>query len=143
RQRGDGYHEAVVAHLTLLLVEISRLAADTADDLKLHNDPVLNSVFTVIEQRYHEPLSLKHVAAALNLTPGYLTTLVRRRTGRTVQEWITERRMAQARRLLAETDLSVAAIATRIGYADSGYFVRTFRRTHATTPLRWRQAGRH
>jgi len=78
----------------------------------------------------------------VNLPPAHLTTTVRRKTGRTVQEWIAERRMAQARRLLVETDLTVEDIGRRVGYADPGYFVRSFRRAHGTTPLRWRRAGR-
>jgi AraC family transcriptional regulator, transcriptional activator of pobA len=69
-------------------------------------------------------------------------TVVRRRTGRTVQGWIRERRMAEARRLLAETELTVEAIAGRVGYRDAGYFIRHLRRDHARTPLAWRRAGR-
>ncbi len=48
------------------------------------------------------------------MTSGLLTTVVRRKTGRPVQEWITERRMAQARRLLAETDLTVTEVGRRV-----------------------------
>jgi AraC-like DNA-binding protein len=59
-----------------------------------------------------------------------------------VQEWIAERRMTEARRLLVESDLSVAEVGQRVGYTDPGYFVRSFRRAHATTPLAWRRAGR-
>jgi AraC family transcriptional regulator, transcriptional activator of pobA len=59
-----------------------------------------------------------------------------------VQEWITERRMAQARRLLVESDLTVEEIGRTVGYADPAYFVRSFRRNHGATPLRWRRAGR-
>jgi AraC-like DNA-binding protein len=72
--------------------------------------------------------------AAVNLSSGHLTTIVRRKTGRPVQEWIKERRMAQARRLLVETDLTIDQLARQVGYADSVYFVRTFRRVHGTTP---------
>jgi AraC family transcriptional activator of pobA len=64
--------------------------------------------------------------------------VVRRRTGRTVQDWIIERRMAEARSLLAETDLSVAEVARRVGVADAGYFSRLFSRTHGASPRRWR-----
>jgi AraC family transcriptional activator of pobA len=142
RARRDGYHEAAVAHLTLLLVDVSRLAADIVGDLRLRDEPLLAEVFGFIEARYHEPISLRDVAAAVNLSPAHLTTTVRRKTGRTVQEWIAERRMAQARRLLVDTDLTVEDIGRRVGYADPGYFVRSFRRAHGTTPLRWRRAGR-
>jgi AraC family transcriptional activator of pobA len=142
RERRDGYREAAVAHLTLVLVGVARLAADAAGDLTLKDEPLLADVFGLIEARYHERLSLSDVASAVGLSPGHLTTVVRRKTGRTVQEWIAERRMAQARRLLVETDLTVAEIGGRVGYADPVYFARSFRRAHATTPLRWRRAGR-
>ena len=47
----------------------------------------------LIDDRFHEPISLRDVADAVGLTPGHLTTAIGRRTGRTVQQWITERRM--------------------------------------------------
>jgi AraC-like DNA-binding protein len=140
--RRDGYHEAVQAHLMLLLVEVSRLAADVVEDLRLNDEPLLAEVFGFIEAHYRERISLKEVALAMNLSPGHLTTIVRRKTGRPVLEWIAERRMAEARRLLVETDLTAAEVGQRVGYDDPGYFVRFFRRTHGTTPLAWRRAGR-
>jgi AraC-like DNA-binding protein len=142
RERRDGYREAAVAHLSLLLVDTSRLAADVVGDLRLKDEPLLAEVFGLIEARYHERISLRDVASALALSPAHLTTTVRRKTGRTVQEWITERRMAQARRLLVETDLTVEEVGRKVGYADPAYFVRSFRRNHGVTPLRWRRAGR-
>ena len=142
RRRRDGYREAVLAHLTLLLVELSRLAVDVAGDLRLKDEPLLAGVFGFIEDRYRERISLKDVARAVSLTPGHLTTVVRRRTGRTVQDWIAERRMAEARRLLVQTDLTVEEVGRRVGYGDAGYFARHFRRAHGATPLGWRRAGR-
>jgi AraC family transcriptional activator of pobA len=140
-QRHDGYREAVLAHLTLLLVSLSRLAADVVGDLRLKDETLLAEVFGFIEDSYHEPISLRDVARAVSLSRGHLTTVVRRKTGRTVQEWIAERRMAEARRLLVETELSVEEVGRRVGYGESGYFVRSFRRTHGATPLAWRRAG--
>jgi AraC-like DNA-binding protein len=83
-------------------------------------------------------LSLRDVAREVGMTPGHLTTVVRRRTGRTVQEWIIERRMAEARSLLAETDLPVAEVARRVGVPDPGYFSRLFSRRHGASPREWR-----
>jgi AraC-like DNA-binding protein len=142
RERRDGYPEAVLGHLTLLLVDVARLAADVVGDLRLQDEPLLAEVFDVIEERFHEPISLRDVASAVSLSPGHLTTVVRRKTGRTVQEWIAERRLAQARRLLVETDLAVEEVGGRVGYVDPSYFVRVFRRAHDVTPLAWRRAGR-
>ena len=141
-QRRDGYNEAVLAHLTLLLVGVSRLAADVVGDLRLQDEPLLAAVFDFIEGHYDQPISLADVARAVALSPGHLTTVVGRRTGRTVQQWIAERRMAEARRLLVDTDLTIAAIAASVGYRDAGYFIKSFKRSHTVTPIRWRRAGR-
>lgn len=137
--RDEGYRQAALAHLTLLLVDVTRLATDVVGDLRRSDEPLLAEVFDVIERRFAEPLSLRDVAGSVGVTPGYLTTLVRRRTGRTVVDWITERRMVQARRLLTETDMPVNEIARRVGIPDPGYFARVFRHGNGTTPREWRR----
>jgi AraC family transcriptional activator of pobA len=140
RERREGAAAAVRAHLTLLLVGLTRLDAVVTEELRDRDEPLLAAVFAVVEQRYREPLSLRDVAAAVGLTPGHVTTVVGRRTGRTVQQWITEQRLREARRLLHDTDLTVAAVAARVGFRDTGYFVRRFRGEHGLPPGRWRQA---
>lgn len=136
---GVGAQEAALAHLALLLVGLARLSGPP--DAAGH-DAVLGAVGDVIDARYDAPLSLVDVAAAVGLSPNHLTAVVRRRTGRTVLEWITDRRMDAARRLLAETDLPVAAVGRRVGFSDDGYFIRRFRREHDRTPGRWRREHR-
>jgi AraC family transcriptional regulator, transcriptional activator of pobA len=111
----------------------SCLAGDVAGDLRRNGEPLLADVFAVIDRRYTEPLSLRDVARELGRTPGHLTTIVRRRTGRTVHEWIIERRMTEARSLLADTDLPVREIGRRVGMPNPGYFSSLFRRTQGTS----------
>ncbi|MFE9581176.1 helix-turn-helix transcriptional regulator [Nocardia sp. NPDC006044] len=140
-RRGFGYRQAAQAHLTVLLIDVARLADDVVGDLRRSHEPMLAAVFDIIEQRYDQSLSLRDVARTVSMTPGHLTTVVRRRTGRTVQDWIIERRMAEARALLADTDLPIAEIARSVGLPDPGYFARVFRRAHGMAPRHWR--GRH
>jgi len=138
--RRDGYADAVRAHLALLVIQLSRLELDMPFDLD--RDPLLANAFHVIETRYQETISLHDVAAAVAHSRGHLATIVKRRTGRTVGQWITERRMREARRLLADTDHSIREIAVRVGYLDPGYFTRRFHAEHQMAPQEWRQAGR-
>lgn len=137
--RQEGYRQAALAYLTLLLIDLARLARDVVADLRRSGEPLLADVFAVIDARHAEPLSLRDVASELGMTPGHLTTVVRRRTGRTVQEWIIERRMAEARELLSGTDLPIAQVARRVGISDPGYFSRLFTRTHGVSPRNWRE----
>jgi AraC family transcriptional regulator, transcriptional activator of pobA len=135
-----GYRQAALAHLTVLLIDLARLAHDVIGDLRRSGEPLLAEVFAIIDQRHTTPLSLRDVARELGMTPGHLTTIVRRRTGRTVQDWIIERRMAEARRLLSNTDLPIREVSRRVGVPDPGYFSRQFRRAHGMTPRHWRAA---
>lgn len=142
RSRRDGHQEALAAYLLITLIEVARLAGPHVAGLRQHGQDLLASVFDVIEQRFRERLSTADVAAAVGLTPGYLTTLVRERTGRTVLDWVTERRMVEARSLLLDTDLSVEQVAGAVGYGDAAYFNRRFRAQHGTSPGAWRTAAR-
>ncbi|NEQ21401.1 MAG: helix-turn-helix domain-containing protein [Microcoleus sp. SIO2G3] len=98
----------------------------------------LNKVFQFIEDNYHKPINLCDVAQAVGYSPAYLTNLVKRRTTRTIHDWIVNRRMAEARSLLLETDQSVNHIAAAVGYPDAGHFTRQFRRLHENSPKVWR-----
>jgi YesN/AraC family two-component response regulator len=101
--------------------------------------PHLASVFRFIEAHYHQPISLGDVAQEAGYSPAYLTNLVQSQTGRTIKQWIIERRMAQARTLLAHTDQPVRKVAEASGYSDAGYFTRQFRQFHSLSPQVWRQ----
>ena len=106
------------------------------------SDPQLSEVFHFIEANYHQPITLCDVAQAVGYSPAYLTDLVRRQTGQTVNRWIVKRRMAQTCSLLLLTDQSVAQIAEAVGYQNAGHFFRQFRQYHGTTPQAWRNAQR-
>jgi AraC family transcriptional regulator, transcriptional activator of pobA len=142
RQRRHGYVDAAVAHLTLLLVDIARLTQPAANHTRVAAEPIVAEVLAYVDAHYQDPISLRHVAQAVNLSRGHLTTVIGRKTGRTVHELITERRFAEARRLLADTSLAVDEIARHVGFRDASYFARAFRTHHGTSPLGWRRAAR-
>lgn len=101
--------------------------------------PKLAAVFQFIEAHYRQPINLSDVAQEAGYSPAYLTNLVQEQTGRTIKRWIIERRMAQARTLLAQTTQPIRHIAEASGYSDAGYFTRQFRQFHNLSPQAWRQ----
>jgi YesN/AraC family two-component response regulator len=102
----------------------------------------LTEVFNFIEANYHKAISLCDVAQAVGYTPSYLTDLMRRLTGKTVNRWIVLRRIAEACSLLVETDQSVEQIADIVGYKNTGHFFRQFRKYQGMTPQTWRNTQR-
>ncbi|WP_345520636.1 AraC family transcriptional regulator [Nocardioides conyzicola] len=138
-EREAGYRTASAAQVVLLLVNVARLAADVTSQYRSNNLPLLAECFEVIEEGFRGPLSTADVATAVNVSPTHLGAVVKARTGRTVLEWITERRMTEARQLLMATDLPVELVARRTGYPDPTYFSRRFRQINGVSPKGWRQ----
>lgn len=97
--------------------------------------PRLYEVFEFIELNYRKPISLKEVAQAVGYSSAYLTNLVRRLTGKTVNDWIILRRITEACSLLLKTDESVNQIAVQVGYQNINHFYSQFRDCHGTTPM--------
>ncbi|MCU0537089.1 MAG: response regulator [Hydrococcus sp. Prado102] len=74
--------------------------------------PQLQDVFNFIENNYHHGITLSDVAKAVGYAPAYLTDLVRRQTGETVNRWIVKRRLAAAQSLLLQSDRAIEQIGT-------------------------------
>lgn len=104
--------------------------------------PQLKKVFDFIEANYHQPIALSDVAQATGYSRAYLTNLVASQTGQTVNRWIVERRMAEARCLLQQSAQSVEQIAAAVGYQTTCHFFRQFRQHHGTTPQVWKKGTR-
>jgi len=132
---------ALRAILHLLLVDVARMV-DPAPAVDLPAAPLLAEVFDVLERRYRQPGGLAEVAGEVHRSPAHVAESVRRATGRSVGEWLVERRMVDARRLLLDSDLPVAAVGRQVGYDDEAHFARSFRRAHGTPPGRWRREAR-
>ncbi|HKP88994.1 MAG TPA: AraC family transcriptional regulator [Thermoleophilaceae bacterium] len=142
RKQPPGFAEHVRCSLTLLLIQAVRLARPALTAEPEPVDPVLRDVFDFIDANYRRPISLNDVSRAVGRSPDHLTRAVRGLTGRTVMEWITDRRMSEARRVLVETDCKVDALAELVGYGDASYFRRRFRREHGMSPQVWRLTNR-
>ena len=98
-----------------------------------------DKVFEFIEANYNKGITLSDVARAVGYSPAYLTNRVKKETGRTVNRWIIERRMAEALFLLRSTNRSVEHIAATVGYQNTCYFFRQFRQYKGITPQAWRK----
>lgn len=107
-------------------------------------DPVVEAALSQVERHHAAPgFGPAAVARALGYSPAHLTTRVRRATGLPLGAWIAERRMAEARRLLAATATPLGEVAAAVGYADPESLARRFRRAHGgLTPGAWRRAHR-
>jgi AraC family transcriptional regulator len=86
-----------------------------------------------------QDLTLKALAAASYLSPFHFARLFKKLTGASPHNYLAGIRAARAQLLLAETDLSVTEIGTRVGYLSGSHFTKAFRIATGATPREFRK----
>lgn len=86
----------------------------------------------------HEPVRVEQIAGAAHLHPNYAMTVFRRRTGMTINEYLTRQRVAHAQRLLATTTRSVVRIGFDSGFGSTSRFYEAFKRQTGCSPRQFR-----
>lgn len=78
-------------------------------------------------------------AAALNLHPGYLNSLVKSKTGKAITTWIAEKNIAEAKFLLINSNLTVSEICYRLGFSKPSHFNNHFKKHTSLSPGAYRK----
>lgn len=92
--------------------------------------------------KLHDPgLAPSSIAGHVGLDLWQFCRKFRAATGMTCNEFIAERRMQEARRLLARPDLLIKEVAYRVGFEDANYFSRRFKSVVGTSPTSYRKNG--
>lgn len=142
-QPGLCSEELIRAHLLLLLATVGRRHESAllacAGAAPSAPREALARVARHIRENLARRITLAGAAAAADLSPDYLAHWIRKQTGRTLTELVTERRMAKARELLAHTGMRVSEIARAVGFPDEAYFARRFRQWEGTAPSEYRR----
>jgi AraC-like DNA-binding protein len=90
-------------------------------------------------QRVGADFGVDEMARVAGYSRCHFSTLYRRLRGRSVREFLKDLRLDAAKGYLADTDMSVAAIAQRLGYSTPAAFVRMFRSQTGRRPTAWRR----
>ncbi|WP_293742648.1 AraC family transcriptional regulator [uncultured Pedobacter sp.] len=85
-------------------------------------------------------LTVNYIATQMNLSPNYLSDLLRIHTGQNTQQHIHEKLIAKAKEQLSTTNLSVSEIAYALGFEHAQSFSTLFKRKTNLSPLKFRQA---
>ncbi|KQM51657.1 helix-turn-helix domain-containing protein [Chryseobacterium sp. Leaf201] len=85
-------------------------------------------------------LTVHHIAEAMNLSPNYLSDLLRVHTGQNTQQHIHEKLISKAKEKLSTTELSVSEIAYQLGFEHSQSFSTLFKKKTNKSPLEFRQS---
>ena len=117
--------------------DIQRLSIPTRIGVR---HPRLSRVIERMEQSIEEPVSPADLAEEVGMSTRQLERLFRRYLNRSPKRYYMELRLARARNLLMQTDLSVINVALACGFASPSHFSKCYRAQYGTTPYRERGA---
>ena len=105
-------------------------------------DVVYRAVIGYLNEHVFDAVTLDAICAELGYSRSYVSHIFKRKSGLGILAYLNRLRMEQAKEFLAKTDLSIAEIATVIGYSDSNYFTNLFRKSFQISPRDYRKAFR-
>lgn len=114
--------------------EIYRKLAQKTDQ----QSPIIQSILQYIQEYYHEEISLKMLSYKFHINSIYLGQLFQKETGLVFSEYVNHLRLEKAKQLLRETHLKAGIIGKQVGYSDSAYFYKQFKKVVGITPSSWR-----
>lgn len=144
-QLWDEYHEGrpgmekvLAALAAVALTDIARLIQPGSSSARAGSAALATEFRRLVDRHFRENWPTERYVQALATTPHLLAKACRSAFGLSVKEFISERRMLEAKRLLLFTVRSVEDIAYEIGLKDAAYFSRIFRSHTGMPPREWR-----
>lgn len=129
--------------LELVVRRMRRYAKGSGRQVPVDTDhPEINAILRYLQQHFDTEISLQAMAQHVNMDENYLSSLFKRKTGDTFINYVQKLRVEEAKFYLEETDLAVAEIAERCGFANPSYFFKIFKRLTGVTPNEFRMAQR-
>ncbi|AWA29689.1 AraC family transcriptional regulator [Flavobacterium magnum] len=112
---------------------------------KVANHKILQKVERIIDDYFNDGSTtglptVQHVAQSLNLSPMYLSSLLKSITGQTTQQHIHEKLIAKAKEKLSTSELTVSEIAFDLGFEHSQSFSKLFKVKTNLSPLEFRSS---
>jgi len=136
-----GAGRAIRHYAGLLSVWLERRIAeeDASETAKDSARRLAAGFAALVEREFRSDKSVSDYATALGVTSTHLTRVCNRSCGRSASEFLAERKISEAKRLLADTRAPVKQIAEALGYASAGYFARAFQTRTGESPTAFRK----
>lgn len=130
--------ESMTAQLALALAN-SRLVAPQPSDTRIMLPPrKLRSVLAYIDTHLDQPITLRDLAEQVNLSPFHFGRVFKQATGRTPYDHVFRRRIVRSTSLVARTEMKMAEISARTGFASGAHFSQAFQREAGVSPSQFR-----
>jgi len=142
--RANVYH-AIYDCQTIHEIEeaVSQILRHMMDSMKDRftdkNLKLVHQVSSIIQQTYHEQITITSLSSQVYLSPNYLRSIFKEKTGVTIHDYLTRIRLEKAKQMLSDPSLKVQDIAQKVGYESTSYFISLFLKHQGVTPNEYRK----
>lgn len=139
--------EVMIAQIELMLSYVNRFYKRQFITRKAVNNDILQKTETILNDYLNNQESLhqgvptvQYLSDQLNISPGYLSDMLRSLIGQNTQQYIHEKLIEKAKERLTTTELTVSEIAYELGFEHPQSFSKLFKTKTNVSPLEFRQS---
>ncbi|MFD0693436.1 helix-turn-helix domain-containing protein [Paenibacillus sp. GCM10027628] len=105
-----------------------------------HSTQRLQEIIGIVHNHLGDSnLGVAQIAERIQMTPQYLSTFFKKHHGQNLLDYITHKRIQQAKHLMKNKDLTIVQIAQKTGYNNDVVFIRAFKKLEGVTPGKYRE----
>lgn len=123
---------------TFIISELEELMTSMYENT-IKYSPVVQQIVNTVNERYYEELSLKTLAYQYNINSSYLGQIFNKEVGCSFSDYLNKTKNMKAKELILETNMKINDIAKEVGYIDSSYFYRKFKKFFGVSPSTLRE----
>lgn len=129
-----GYKSVIISCIEILLIELSRYSVNSITQPNQYNQQRLDEFLELIETHFKEEKTVAFFAKTMRLTSYQLNAITKELLNKTPSILINEHIILEAKRQLLTTSNQVKQIADLLGYEDTSYFIRFFKKHTSFSP---------
>ncbi len=104
---------------------------------------IVSKIREIIHAEFNEQISVNYLSEKVHISATYMCVIFKQLMGKTINEYITDVRIDEAKRLLKDTDIKVYDICFKVGYFSPSYFSKVFKKYCGITPKDYREVNVH
>lgn len=136
----SGAQEVLKHYLSVLCIKIFRRYATQNEQKQKNDEPdYAQLVIEYLENNSFENFNINEIAKKVFLSPHYFQTLFKKKTGKSLINFLHETRIDKAKKLLETSDMPISAVVLSVGYNDTKFFYNVFKRYTGLTPGAYRE----
>ena len=137
--KGIAYQDTIAGIETFMKTTVLAIIQAIRPKCCDNSAQVVGKVLSIIENNFNKILTVDQISREVYLSPNYIRTIFKEKTGETILEYLTKYRIKKAAELLGDKSLKIHEVAKAVGYENTSYFCSLFCRYHGITPNEYRK----